>query len=968
MGKYMNKDRINLVKSDWRPVENFPTLVGKAKEISFDVETYDPNLKEKGPGAIRKDGYICGFSVATNDGFSGYYPIKHAGGDNLPNPKNAIRWLKDQLTDNTSKVGANLLYDAIWLKCDLDIRVKGKLYDIQVAEPLLDENKWSYSLNSLSETYLGESKVEELLYEAAIKFYDIKPSKKDDAYHAKDEIELISIKKKDVIEQVKGKIWEMPARFVGPYGDGDATLPMRIFEKQREKLKEEGLWKLFDEIETEILDLLLEMWIKGVPIDYTKGEIVMGEMKARQEICQRKIKRRVGKDIDIWSAKECEDACKILGLEYPLTDKENPSFKAEWLQDQEHDFFKLLLEARQLDRSGSVFIQEKILNLSINGRIHPQFWQVKTDRYGTGSGRFSSSNPNAQQFPARNEELATKVRSLIVAEKGCDFGIFDWCFSDDTEVLTKRGWKLFKNLNKMELIANIDRNTKELFFEKPLAYQKIEYKGTMVNIVGKQQVDLLVSPNHNCLLYKYNKDPVSLRAKDFPDKSYAQLQAGIYKGKNNLSAEKVTIIAAIQADACNRGKGHFRFSLKKDRKINRLISAMKKLKLPINKKVYQSKPGFIAINLHTEKWIEKYLDITTKTFKESILELAPGPAKNLLFELGYWDGSYKRKTNWRYLSTNITNVELMHRLCVQTGIRGNIKKRILRSKKQFWTLSMSKKDFTWIDTLQKRNVQYNGYIYCVTMPKHTVVVRRNGRSCITGQSQQEPRLTVHYANLLKLTGADKARDRYISDPDTDYHQMVADMTNLKRKVAKFVNLGLSYGMGAKKFATKYGFTLKEAYEIFNTYHEGLPFIKELTKQCERTVNSRGFIKTLLGRHCHFDLYGPPRWEQGMQPLKHEEALKKWGAPVIRYFTYRAMNRLIQGSAADMIKKAMVDCYRAGYIPCLTEHDELDFCDIENTKQIEEIHGIMLDCVKLLVPLKLDVEVGPNWGECEEVFI
>ena len=71
---------------------------------------------------------------------------------------------------------------------------------------------------------------------------------------------------------------------------------------------------------------------------------------------------------------------------------------------------------------------------------------------------------------------------------------------------------------------------------------------------------------------------------------------------------------------------------------------------------------------------------------------------------------------------------------------------------------------------------------------------------------------------------------------------------------------------------------------------------------------------------------------------------------------------------DMIKKAMVDCYRAGYIPCLTEHDELDFCDIENTKQIEEIHGIMLDCVKLLVPLKLDVEVGPNWGECEEVFI
>jgi len=661
MGEYVNKEKMRLVKSDWRPSENFPTLVGKAKEISFDVETFDPNLKANGPGALRKDGYICGFSVATGDGFSGYYPIKHKGGDNLPNPDKAIKWLRDQLSDTTPKIGANLLYDVIWLKCDLDIRVRGKLYDIQVAEPLLDENRWTYSLDSLSESYLGESKVEELLYDVAVKFYDLKPSKKDSEYKVKNDEELILAKKKDVIAQVKGNIWELPARYIGPYGEGDATLPIRIFEKQREKLKEVGLWKLFDEVETEILDLLLEMWVKGVPIDYVKGEKIRDELKARQEICQRKIKRRVGKDIDIWSAKECEEACKILGLEYPLTDKENPSFKAEWLQDQEHDFFKLLLDARQLDRSGSVFIEEKILNMSINGRIHPQFWQVKTDKYGTGSGRFSSSNPNAQQFPARNEELATLIRSLIIAEKGCDFGVFDW-------------------------------------------------------------------------------------------------------------------------------------------------------------------------------------------------------------------------------------------------------------------------------------------------------------------SQQEPRLTVHYACLLGLKGADVARDKYINDPSTDYHQMVADMTGLKRKVAKSVNLGLSYGMGAKKFSTKYGFTLKEAYDIFDTYHRGLPFIKELTKQCERTVNSRGFIKTLLGRHCHFDLFGPPKWTDGIRPLKYEAAIKEWNAPVIRYFTYRAMNRLIQGSAADMIKKAMVDCYHTGYVPCLTVHDELDFCDLQGIKQVTEIKEIMLACVKLLVPLKLDVEMGSNWGDCEEVFI
>jgi DNA polymerase I-like protein with 3'-5' exonuclease and polymerase domains len=959
---------MKLIKSDWRPKENFPKLIGKAKEISFDIETYDPNIKTKGPGAIRKDGFICGFSVATGDGFSGYYPIKHKGGDNLPDPDKAIRWLKDQLSDSTPKIGANLLYDVIWLRCEFGIHTKGKLYDIQVAEPLLDENRWSYSLNSLSEAYLGESKVEELLYEAAIKFYDIKPSKKDEGYKAENEDKLGLLKKQDIIEQVKGKIWELPARYVGPYGEGDATLPIRIFEKQKEKLKEVGLWKLFDEIETEVLDLLLEMWMKGVPINYDKGEKVRDELRGQFDICQRKIRRRVGRDIDIWSAKECEEACKIIGLEYPLTDKENPSFKAEWLQDQEHDFFKLLLEARQLDRSGSVFIEEKLLNMSINGRIHPQFWQVKTDKYGTASGRFSSSNPNAQQFPARNEKLAKMIRSIIVADKGCQWGEFDYCFSEDTKVLTKEGWKLFKDLNKKELLANIDINTKELFFEKPLKYQKIKYTGNLVHIKGKQQADLLVTPNHHCLLYKHGKKPETILAKNYPNSMYKQLHAGIYKGEIDLQENKATILAAIQADAQNRGKGRFRFYLKKERKITRLIKAMEKLNLVIDKKIFPSKPDFISVNLKAPSWIETFLDFETKTFKETLLELTPKSAKNFLFELGFWDGSYKRETNWRYFSTNKSNVDLVSRLCVQTGIRANVNKVTLKSRKDFYSINMSLRDSTWTDMFIKKDTDYKGYVYCVTMPRSNVIVKRGGRICVTGQSQQEPRMTVHYANLLNLKGAEKAKEKYITEPDTDYHQMVADMTCLPRKVAKSVNLGLSYGMGAKKFSTKYGFTLKEAYDIFNTYHKGLPFIKELTDQCSRTVNSRGFIKTLLGRHCHFDLYGPPRWEQGMQPLKQEEALKKWGAPVIRYFTYRAMNRLIQGSSADMIKKAMIDCHRAGYIPCLTVHDELDFCDLQSVKQAEEIKEMMLNCVKLLVPLKLDVEMGPSWGESEEVFI
>ena len=646
----MNPELLNLVKSDWRPPTKFPKLVGKAREIAFDVETYDPHLLDSGPGAIRKDGYVCGFSVATDDGFKGYYPIRHEGGDNLENPDAAIKWLGDQLYDDTPKIGANILYDLIWLKCDLDINVGGKKYDVQIAEPLLDENRHIYQLDALANEYLEEGKRESTLYEAGKYLLGIKGK----GNTGEEQVE-------DIIRQVKSRLWELPARYVGVYGEYDANLPIKIFNLQKKKLSEVGLWKLFEEIETPLVDLLLEMWLKGVPVDVDRAEQTRDELSRDFDNTIRKIKRRVGFTPDVWAAEDIAKACNKLGLDYNLTDKYNLSFTAQWLSEQEHEFFKLLLKARQLDRCGGVFIESKILNMMTDdNRIHPQFWQVKSERYGTTSGRFSSSNPNAQQFPKRNEELAKKVRSILTAEEGLQWAKFD-------------------------------------------------------------------------------------------------------------------------------------------------------------------------------------------------------------------------------------------------------------------------------------------------------------------HSQQEFRLTVHFATLLKLTGALEAQQKYISDPDTDFHQMVADTTNLKRKLAKNLNLGLSYGMGPKKFSETYNKTLSEARKLYKQYHNGLPFIKQLTQRCERVAKNRKYVKTILGRHCHFDLYGPPKWEKGMIPKKFKEAIEEFGEPVVLYFTYRAMNRVIQGSAADMIKKNMLDCYEAGYVPALTVHDELDFIDIENSKQTDEIHDIMVNSIILKVPNKVDIEIGENWGELEEVF-
>jgi DNA polymerase I-like protein with 3'-5' exonuclease and polymerase domains len=631
--------------SEWKCYEKFPDL-SKAKLIAFDCETKDPHLLEKGPGTIRKDGYIIGFSMATDDGFRGYYPIRHASG-NLPDIDKAIRWLRAQLGTQVPKVGANILYDAEWAKSDLNIDIKGLKYDVQVADPLLDENYSTYRLDAIAERRLGIHKDEELLYKAGVEVLGHKSSKRTEKE-----------RRAHIIGKVKGDLWRLPASLVGPYGEADAVLPIEIFKLQEKELREQGLWDLFI-LETEILDLLLAMRFQGVPVDISRAEQVRDQLKLEYDTQIRNIRRRVGFEPDIWAADSLEKICTTLGLPYLKTEKDNPSFTADWMEEQEHPIFKMLVEARRLDRGGSVFIDSKIIDMAINGRIYPSFWQVKHDRGGTVPGRFSSSNPNGQQFPKRKEKMKKLIRGLLVAEPGCDWGMFDY-------------------------------------------------------------------------------------------------------------------------------------------------------------------------------------------------------------------------------------------------------------------------------------------------------------------SQQEPRVTVHYASLLNLPGAMKARDQYRNNPDTDYHQMVSDWTEIERKTAKNINLGLAYGMGAKKFATKYGKTMLEARQLYALYHEKLPFIRALSDRCERIVKQRGYIRTLMGRHRNFNLYGPPRWKKGIVPKRKEAAIKEFGLPVMQYFTYRAMNSLIQGGSADMIKQAMVNCHKAGYIPNLTVHDELDFATINESKQIKEIKEIMLHAIELEVPSKVDVEIGPNWGNCKAV--
>ena len=230
-------------------------------------------------------------------------------------------------------------------------------------------------------------------------------------------------------------------------------------------------------------------------------------------------------------------------------------------------------------------------------------------------------------------------------------------------------------------------------------------------------------------------------------------------------------------------------------------------------------------------------------------------------------------------------------------------------------------------------------------------------------SSQEPRLLVHYCASMgakyRSPMIDSVVDEYHKG-DADFHQMVADMANISRKQAKTVNLGIMYGMGVGKLSHTMDISKDEAKALLAQYHEKVPFVKGLADLVSAQASAHGKIRTMSGRLCRFDMWEPKTFGYS-KPMKLEQAQKEYGPILRRAFTYKALNRLIQGSAADQTKVAMAECYKEGLVPLLTVHDELCF-NVESEKQAAKITEIMENSTPLKVPSKVDQELGDNWGE------
>ena len=407
--------KVHRMPSEWVMPDSFPDLSGY-DEIAIDLETRDPGIKDKGPGYIRKEGEVVGVAVAV-EGWCGYFPIAH---DTPPNMDKGIvsKWLKKQCSyEEKNYIFHNAFYDVGWLNT-LGVDIKGKIIDTLIAAPIVDENRFRFDLNTLSKDYLQESKSEAQLYEAA-KMWGLDP---------------------------KGELWKLPASHVGEYAEQDASVTLRLWQHLRTEILRQNLTNIF-ELETDLFPVLFDMKQKGVRVDLDKADKIKNDLLNKENNILRSIKKLSGVDVEVWAAASVAKAFDSLSLPYDSTATGKPKFDKNFLATHDSPLAKMVVECREINKARTTFI-DTIIKHSHRGRIHAEIHQMRSDQGGTVTGRFSYSNPNLQQIPARHAILGPLIRSIFVPEKDCEWGIFDYSQQEPRLVVHYASLKNYLGANK----------------------------------------------------------------------------------------------------------------------------------------------------------------------------------------------------------------------------------------------------------------------------------------------------------------------------------------------------------------------------------------------------------------------------------------------------------------------------------------------------------------------------------------
>jgi DNA polymerase I-like protein with 3'-5' exonuclease and polymerase domains len=380
-------------QTEWVKPTEFPDL-RQADTIAIDLETQDPDLKSMGSGSVTGKGKVVGIAVAV-DGYSGYFPFDHEGGGNLEKSK-VIQWFRDVCGSQSDKVFHNAMYDVCWIRA-MGIKLNGNLYDTMIAASLVNENRYRFDLGSLGWDYVGRGKNETELNNAA-KEWGINP---------------------------KADMWKLPAMYVGNYAERDAEITLALWRVMQKEISDQDLGSIF-ELETDLFPCLVDMRFLGVRVDVEGAHKLKSQLAEQEKELLHKIEKETQVDVQIWAARSIEKVFQKLSLPYERTAKTNsPSFTKNFLSSHEHPLVKLIAKAREINKAHTTFI-DTIIKYEHKGRIHADINQIRSDSGGTVTGRFSYSNPNLQQIPARNKDLGPLIRSLFLPESNCEWGCFDY--------------------------------------------------------------------------------------------------------------------------------------------------------------------------------------------------------------------------------------------------------------------------------------------------------------------------------------------------------------------------------------------------------------------------------------------------------------------------------------------------------------------------------------------------------------
>jgi len=380
-------------QTEWVKPTEFPDL-RHADEITIDLETYDPDLKKLGTGSIVGRGKVVGIAIAT-DGYSGYFPFDHEGGGNL-DKKLVMKWFKDICESTADKIFHNAMYDVCWIR-SMGFKINGRIFDTMIAASLVNENRYRYDLNSLGWDYVGQGKNETELNNAAQE-WGLDP---------------------------KADMWKLPALYVGNYAERDAELTYALWRVMQKELSNQDLGSIFN-LETDLFPCLVDMRFKGVRVDTESAHKLKQQLSKEEKTLLSEITKETGVECQIWAARSIAKVFDKLKLPYDRTEKtQAPSFTKNFLSNHENPLVKKIAKAREINKAHTTFI-DTIIKYEHKGRIHADINQIRSDQGGTVTGRFSYSNPNLQQIPARNKDLGPLIRSLFIPESGCEWGCFDY--------------------------------------------------------------------------------------------------------------------------------------------------------------------------------------------------------------------------------------------------------------------------------------------------------------------------------------------------------------------------------------------------------------------------------------------------------------------------------------------------------------------------------------------------------------